>query len=68
MGTSGLSKPSVSKLRRGIDGRVGAFLGRALEGEWPHLWLDAPCLKARKGGRIVCVAAMVAAAAAASRP
>ena len=71
MGMSGISKSSVSKLcvRHGsrtggdpwltIDERVGAFLGRTLEGEWPYLWLDATYLKVREGGRIVSVAAIV---------
>ena len=74
MGMSGISKSSVSKLcaRHGsrtdgdpwltIDERVGAFLGRTLEGEWPYLWLDATYLKVREGGRIVSVAAIVAVA------
>ena len=71
---SGISKSSVSKLcvRHGsradgdpwltIDERAGAFLGRTLEGERPCLRLDATHLKVREGGRIVCVAAMVAVA------
>ena len=74
MGMSGISKSSVSKLcvRHGsrtdgdpwltIDERVGAFLTRTLEGEWPYLWLDATYLKVREGGRIVSVAAIVAVA------
>jgi transposase-like protein len=62
MGMSGISKSSVSKLCRDIDERVGAFLGRTLEGEWPYLWLDATYLKVREGGRIVSVAAIVAVA------
>ena len=62
MGMSGISKSSVSKLCREIDERVGAFLGRPLEGEWPYLWLDATYLKVREGGRIVSVAAIVAVA------
>ena len=62
MGMSGISKSSVSKLCRDIDERVGAFLGRPLEGEWPYLWLDATYLKVREGGRIVSVAAIVAVA------
>ena len=73
-GMSGISKSSVSKLcvchgSRAdgdpwltIDERAGAFLGRTLEGERPCLRLDATHLKVRKGGRIVCVAAMVAVA------
>ena len=62
MGMSGISKSSVSKLCRDIDERIGAFLGRTLEGEWPYLWLDATYLKVREGGRIVSVAAIVAVA------
>jgi putative transposase len=63
MGLSGISKSTVSKLCRDIDERVGAFLDRPLEGEWPYLWLDATYLKQREGGRIVSVAAIIAVAA-----
>lgn len=38
------------------------FLERPLEGDWPHLWLDATCVKVRQGGRIVPVAVTVAVA------
>ena len=62
MGLSGISKSSVSKLCRDIDERVGAFLDRPLQGEWPYLWLDATYLKQREGGRIVDVAAIIAVA------
>lgn len=62
MGMSGISKSSVSKLCKDIDERVGAFLRRPLDGEWPCLWLDATYLKVREGGRIVSVAAIVAVA------
>ena len=41
MGLSGISKSTVSKLCKDIDERVGAFLERPLEGQWPYLWLDA---------------------------
>ena len=57
MGLSGISKSQVSKLCKDIDERVGAFLDRPIEGEWPYLWLDATYLKVRDGGRIVSVAA-----------
>ncbi len=63
MGLSGISKSQVSKLCKEIDERVGAFLKRPLEGEWPYLWLDATYLKVREGGRIVSVAAIIAVAA-----
>ena len=45
MGLSGISQEQVSKLCKDIDERVGAFLERPLEGEWPYLWLDATYLK-----------------------
>ena len=62
MGLGGIGESTVSKLCKEIDERVNAFLGRPLEGEWPHLWLDATCLKVREGGRIVSVAAIIAVA------
>jgi putative transposase len=62
MGLSGISKSQVSKLCKDIDERVNAFLDRPIEGEWPYLWLDATYLKQREGGRIVSVAAIIAAA------
>ncbi len=63
MGLSGISKSQVSKLCKEIDERVGAFLKRPLEGDWPYVRLDATYLKVREGGRIVSVAAMIAVAA-----
>ena len=62
MGLSGISKSQVSKLCKDIDERVGAFLERPLEGDWPYLWLDATYLKQREGGRIVSIAAIIAVA------
>ena len=62
MGMTGVSKARVSRLCGEIDERVGAFLNRPLEGEWPYLWLDATYIKVRRSGRIVSVAAIVAVA------
>ena len=62
MGLAGIAKSTVSKLCKEIDERVGAFLGRPSEGEWPYLWLDATYLRQREGGRIVSVAAIIAVA------
>jgi len=62
MGLTGISKSTVSKLCKDIDERVGAFLDRRLEGDWPYLWLDATYLRQREGGRIVSVAAIIAVA------
>jgi putative transposase len=63
VGMSGSSKSQVSKLCKEIDERVGLFLNRLLEGEWPYLRLDATYLRQRQGGRIVSVAAIIAVAA-----
>ena len=53
MGMTGISKSQVSRLCTEIDERVGAFLERPVEGEWPYLWLDATYVKVRRAGRIV---------------
>jgi len=60
LGMQGISKSQVSALCAEIDERVGSFLNRPIEGEWPYLWLDATYLKVRDGGRIVSVAAIIA--------
>jgi putative transposase len=62
MGGTGVSKSQVSRLCAEIDERVQAFLERPIEGHWPNLWIDAPYLKSRQGGRIVSVATIVAVA------
>jgi transposase-like protein len=60
MGGTGMSKSQVSRLCQDIDERVGAFLNRPLEGDWPYLWLDATYLKVREAGRVISVAVTVA--------
>src|SRR6187402_1493723 len=60
MGLEGASKSQVSRLCAEIDGRVGDFLSRPIEGDWPYLWLDATYVKIREAGRIVPVAVTVA--------
>jgi putative transposase len=62
MGMSGISKSQVSRLCAEIDERVGAFLNRPLEGDWPYLWIDATYVKTREAGRIVSVAVIIAVA------
>src|SRR5262245_55487459 len=62
MGMTGISKSQVSRLYEEIDGKIHAFLTRPLEGDWPYLWLDATYVKARRDGRIVSVAVIVAVA------
>ncbi len=41
MSGTGVSKSEVSHLCAEIDTRVGAFLDRPLEDDWPYLWIDA---------------------------
>ena len=60
MGMSGISKSQVSRLCGEIDGKIKAFLDRPLEGDWPYVWLDATYVKARRDGRIVSVAVIIA--------
>ncbi len=50
----------VSRLCEEIDGKVATFLNRPLEGDWPYVWLDATYVKARRDGRIVSVAVIIA--------
>jgi putative transposase len=51
MGGTGMSKSQVSRLCQEIDERVGTFLNRPNEGEWPYLWIDATYVKVRQDGR-----------------
>ncbi len=60
LGMSGVSKSQVSRLCAELDERVGAFLTRPLEGDWPYLWIDATYVKTREAGRVVSVAVIVA--------
>src|SRR5262249_3269796 len=62
MGMTGISKSQVSRLCGEIDERVGAFLSRPIEGDWPYLWIDATYVKVRQAGRIVSVAVIIAVA------
>jgi putative transposase len=62
LGMSGISKSQVSRLCAEIDERVGAFLSRPIEGDWPYLWIDATYVKVRQTGRIVSVAVIIAVA------
>ena len=60
LGMSGISKSQVSRLCEDIDGRVGAFLDRPIEGDWPYIWIDATYVKTRQNGRIVSIAVIIA--------
>jgi transposase-like protein len=53
-GGSGISKSNVSRLCTEIDERVGGFLNRPIEGDWPYLWdlrEGPPGRPYRRGGR-----------------
>jgi putative transposase len=60
MGMTGISKSQVSRLCGEIDERVGAFLNRPIESDWPYVWIDATYVKVRQAGRIVTVAVIIA--------
>jgi len=62
MGMTGISKSQVSRLCGELDERVGQFLNRPIEGDWPYLWLDATYVKTREAGSIVSAAVIVAVA------
>ena len=60
MGMEGISKSQVSRLCGEIDERVGAFLARPIEGDWPYVWLDATYVRVRRDHHIVSVAVIIA--------
>jgi transposase-like protein len=56
MGPSGILKSQVSKLCKGSDERVNAFLDRPLDGEWPYLWLIAGLPPTSEAARLIVMA------------
>ena len=44
LGLTGIDKSQVSRICKALDGPVRAFRERALEGEYPYVWLDATYL------------------------
>ncbi len=60
LGMTGVSKSQVSRLCAELDERVGAFLNRQIEGDWPYLWIDVTYVKIHEAGRIESVAVKVA--------
>ncbi len=60
LGMDGISKSEVSRICKGLDGEVEAFLTRPIEREHPYVWLDATFHKVREGGRVVPMATVVA--------
>jgi transposase-like protein len=49
----GMSASQVSEITRGLDEQVDAFRNRALEVEYPVMWVDALYQKIRVNGRVV---------------
>jgi transposase-like protein len=47
---TGVSKSQVSRLCSEIDDKIGTFLNRPPEGDWPYVWLDATYVKVRQQG------------------
>lgn len=61
MGLEGMDKSAVSRINKGLDERVQAFLQRPLEGnEYPYVWVDAIYPKVREDGRVQSPAMVVA--------
>lgn len=61
MGLDGMDKSAVSRINKGLDERVHAFLDRPLEGsEYPYIWVDAIYPKVREDGRVQSAALVVA--------
>ena len=60
LGMQGISKSQVSRLCQELDAEVERFRNRRLEGPYPYVWLDATFVKARKDGRVVSTAIVIA--------
>jgi putative transposase len=60
LGMTGISKSHVSRLCQELDGVIGQFRVRRLDGSYPYLWLDATFVKARQDGKVVSVAVVIA--------
>ena len=60
LGLTGIDKSSVSRICAELDEAVSAFRNRALESEYPYVWLDALYIKVRSNHRIVSMALVIA--------
>jgi transposase-like protein len=60
LGMAGISKSQVSRLCEELDGVVERFRTRRLDGLYPYVWLDATFVKARREGRVVSLAVVIA--------
>jgi putative transposase len=59
LGIEGMSASQVSEITRGLDEQVDAFRSRALEQEYPVIWVDALYEKIRMDGRVISAAVLV---------
>lgn len=60
LGLSGVDKSKVSRICKELDEAVTAFRNRALQAEYPYLWLDALYVKVRQNHHIVNMALVIA--------
>jgi len=60
LGIANMSKDRVSAMCRGLDEQVAIFRERALDGDYPYLWLDAKHVKVRSGGHVRSKAVVIA--------
>lgn len=60
MGLEGMDKSEVSRINQSLDGRVEAFRGRRLEGDYPYLYLDGTVTKVREDGQVLSTTMVVA--------
>jgi putative transposase len=60
LGIDGISKSEVSRICKSLDAEVEAFRTRAIEEEFPYVWLDATYHKVRETDRVISVANVVA--------
>jgi transposase-like protein len=54
LGIGGISSSQVSRICKVLDTQVEAFRSRALEGQFPYVWLYAAYHKIKELSRVVC--------------
>jgi putative transposase len=59
LGIDGMSASQVSEINKGLDTQVNQFRNKALEEEYPVIWIDAIYQKVRYEGRAVSMAISV---------
>lgn len=53
MGLEGMDKSEVSRINKQLDGKVGAFQRRRLDGRYPYVYLDATVTKVRENAQVL---------------